>query len=234
MKGKKISAVFLQNDKSYAFCNFSDMPFVRAVDSDEDGYFETSELYDLVNEETFPDGFDSEFISNIFGQSVLNEKIYLKQIKIDRNANSFFEFSEEYLPDNGKICYWDNDDNGILDCKHTIFGKKDGEPLKEESEFYDENGNVLITISFVNKIPIKMMEKESEVLIFAGENENVYWVENLFGADIENKIINSVKNNIAQGAVDVCEIDGMRFSVIKVEDNYFCKALAESGVSIEE
>lgn len=234
LKGKKISAVFLQNDKSYAFCNFSDMPFVRAVDSDEDGYFETSELYDLVNEETFPDGFDSEFISNIFGQSVLNEKIYLKQIKIDRNANSFFEFSEEYLPDNGKICYWDNDDNGILDCKHTIFGKKDGEPLKEESEFYDENGNVLITISFVNKIPIKMMEKESEVLIFAGENENVYWVENLFGADIENKIINSVKNNIAQGAVDVCEIDGMRFSVIKVEDNYFCKALAESGVSIEE
>ena len=79
-----------------------------------------------------------------------------------------------------------------------------------------------------------MMEKESEVLIFAGENENVYWVENLFGADIENKIINSVKNNIVQGAVDVCEIDGMRFSVIKVEDNYFCKALAESGVSIEE
>ena len=48
------------------------------------------------------------------------------------------------------------------------------------------------------------------------------------------KIKNSLKNNIAQGAVDVCEIDGMRFSVIKVEDNYFCKALAESGVSIEE
>ena len=38
-QGELISAVFLQNEKNYAFCNFSNIPFGRAVDFDDDGVY---------------------------------------------------------------------------------------------------------------------------------------------------------------------------------------------------
>ena len=239
-QGKIISAVFLQNDKNYAFCNLSKIPFVRAVDFDDDGVFETLEQYDAILESQDELSlFDSEFLSGIFGDAFLHQlnqeykKIYLQKISIDRNSNHFYEYAEEYLADDGKISFWDNDDDGIIECRHTLFPQKDGEPLQEESVFYDKEGKMLVSISFVDKTPIKMFEYDAEVLINAGENRNFYWIENVQPVQIENRILDSFKN-IVQGAVEVFESEGLRFSVIKVEDNYFCKLLPESEIVAEE
>lgn len=242
--GENISAVFLQGEKNYAFCNLSKMPFSRFVDFDNDNYFETAEIYDRIGvaesaeEQAQNESLcDDDFILSVFGQNFIKNaqnKIYLKKINIDRNANSFYEFSEEYLPYNGKICYWDNDDNGIIDCKYTRFAQKDGEPLKEESVFYDKDGNVVVIINFIDKIPIKMFEGETEVLINAGKNKNFYWLDNSQSAELEDKILNSVKTSILQGAVTVLELDNLRFSVIKAEENYFCKVLPESEIQNKE
>lgn len=233
-QGETISAVFLQNEKNYAFCNFSNIPFGRAVDFDDDGVYETLEQYDLILEN--PDAsslYEPEFLSDIFGENFLhqmineNKKIYLQKISIDRNSNHFYEYAEEYLSDNGKISFWDNNDDGVIDCKHTRFPQKNDESLQEESVFYDKDGKMIVSIIFVDKTPIKMFESDKEVLISAGENKNFYWIEEVQPLQVENQILDSFKN-MKQGAVEIFESEGARFSIIKVEEDYFCKLLPES------
>lgn len=239
-QGKTISAVFLQNEKNYAFCNFSKIPFGRAVDFDDDGVYETLEQYDLILENSDKNSlYEPELLSEIFGENFLhqlnkeNKKIYLQKISIDRNSNQFYEYAEEYLSDNGKISLWDNNDDGIIDCKHTRFPQKNGESLQEESVFYDKEGNKIVSIIFIDKTPIKMFESNAEVLINAGENKNFYWIENVQPQQVENKIFDSFKN-MMQGVVEVFEFEGARFSIIKVDENYFCKLLPESEVEKDE
>ena len=239
-QGETISAVFLQNEKNYAFCNFSNIPFGRAVDFDNDGVYETLEQYDLILEN--PDAsslYEPEFLSDIFGENFLhqmineNKKIYLQKISIDRNSNHFYEYAEEYLSDNGKISFWDNNDDGIIDSKHTRFPQKNGESLQEESVFYDKDGKMIVSIIFVDKTPIKMFESDKEVLINAGENKNFYWIEDVQPLQVENQILDSFKN-MKQGAVEIFESEGARFSIIKVEEDYFCKLLPESELEKDE
>ena len=239
-QGETISAVFLQNEKNYAFCNFSNIPFGRAVDFDDDGVYETLEQYDLILEN--PDAsslYEPEFLTSIFGEDFLhqmineNKKIYLQKISIDRNSNQFYEYAEEYLADNGKISFWDNNDDGVIDCKHTRFPKKNGESLQEESVFYDKDGKMIVSIIFVDKTPIKMFESNAEVLINAGENKNFYWIEDVQPLQVENQILDSFKN-MKQGAVEIFESEGARFSIIKVEEDYFCKLLPESELEKDE
>ena len=239
-QGETISAVFLQNEKNYAFCNFSNIPFGRAVDFDDDGVYETLEQYDLILEN--PDAsslYEPEFLTSIFGENFLhqmineNKKIYLKKISIDRNSNHFYEYAEEYLADNGKISFWDNNDDGIIDSKHTRFSQKNGESLQEESVFYDKDGKMIVSIIFVDKTPIKMFESNAEVLINAGENKNFYWIEDVQPLQVENQILDSFKN-MKQGAVEIFESEGARFSIIKVEEDYFCKLLPESELEKDE
>ena len=239
-QGELISAVFLQNEKNYAFCNFSNIPFGRAVDFDDDGVYETLEQYDLILEN--PDAsslYEPEFLTSIFGESFLyqmineNKKIYLQKISIDRNSNHFYEYAEEYLSDNGKISFWDNNDDGIIDSKHTRFPQKNGESLQEESVFYDKDGKMIVSIIFVDKTPIKMFESNAEVLINAGENKNFYWIEDVQPLQVENQILDSFKN-MKQGAVEIFESEGARFSIIKVEEDYFCKLLPESELEKDE
>ena len=239
-QGELISAVFLQNEKNYAFCNFSNIPFGRAVDFDDDGVYETLEQYDLILEN--PDAsslYEPEFLTSIFGESFLyqmineNKKIYLQKISIDRNSNHFYEYAEEYLADNGKISFWDNNDDGIIDSKHTRFPQKNGESLQEESVFYDKDGKMIVSIIFVDKTPIKMFESNAEVLINAGENKNFYWIEDVQPLQVENQILDSFKN-MKQGAVEIFESEGARFSIIKVEEDYFYKLLPESELEKDE
>lgn len=239
-QGETISAVFLQNEKNYAFCNFSNIPFGRAVDFDDDGVYETLEQYDLILEN--PDAsslYEPEFLTSIFGENFLhqmineNKKIYLKKISIDRNSNHFYEYAEEYLSDNGKISFWDNNDDGVIDSKHTRFPQKNGESLQEESVFYDKDGKMIVSIIFVDKTPIKMFESNAEVLINAGENKNFYWIEEVQPLQVENQILDSFKN-MKQGAVEIFESEGARFSIIKVEEDYFCKLLPESELEKDE
>ena len=239
-QGETISAVFLQNEKNYAFCNFSNIPFGRAVDFDDDGVYETLEQYDLILENQDANSlYEPEFLTSIFGENFLhqiineNKKIYLQKISIDRNSNHFYEYAEEYLSDNGKISFWDNNDDGVIDCKHTRFPQKNGESLQEESVFYDKDGKMIVSIIFVDKTPIKMFESDKEVLINAGENKNFYWIEDVQPLEVENQILDSFKN-MKQGAVEIFESEGARFSIIKVEEDYFCKLLPESELEKDE
>lgn len=223
-------ANYYENGKKYAYCDFTTgFPYVRYVDYDNDDYFETMEIFDLLNEEV--EGYDLEkeknIISKIFTKAFSSENIYLKQIKIDRNGNTFYEFSEQYFEYNGKTTLWDNDDNGICDCQYIRYPQKEGESLMEETIYFNSNGLPFLTVNVMDDIPVKMTSNNEEVMVYNGKSENIYWIENKGPEEYESEILEYAQKDVIQGAIDIIQKDKVRISIIKVGKNYYCKLLPQ-------
>lgn len=228
-------ADFYENETKYATCDFTTgFPYIRYIDYDNDNYYETSEVYDKI-----PDiaGYDldkeKKVIQSVFSKLLDSDSVYLKKVLIDRNGNTIHEFSEEYIEGNGKITLWDNDDNGIWDCQYIRYPQKDGNSVVEETIYYDKAGIQELLINTIDGIPIKMTYKNAEVMIYAGSLPDYYWIDMEGTTEQENFIANVLKKGITQGAVDIIQCDDVRISVVKVNQNVYCRLLPESEV-IEE
>ena len=141
MKDKMIYEGDFENDKKYAVCDFTKgLPYYRYVDYDNDGYYETSEIYDFLSEDDeFDRAEERKLIESVFTKASGMENLYLQKVQIDRNANTIIEYSEQFIENGGKIILWDNDDNGIWDCQYIKYPQKNDEPLKEETIYFSEN-----------------------------------------------------------------------------------------------
>lgn len=228
--GDLVFANYFENERKYAYCDFTvGIPFVRYVDYDNDGNFETSEIFDLIpTEEGFDFEKEKELIHKVFTKAMVMRPFYLKKVMIDRNRNTNYEFSEQYIEYNGKIILWDNDDNGICDCQYIRYPQKEGESLLEETIYFEDSGIQKIVLTTIDGIPVKMMSGENEVMIYAGNSENIYWIENVGSVEHEEDILRYAKNNVTQGAIDIIQSKDDRISVIKVNKNFFCRILPES------
>lgn len=218
---------FVDNVK-YAYCDFSTgLPYARFVDYDNDGFFETHEIFDILNKDI--EGFNLEeeknLVNKIFTKAFSSENIYLKQICIDRNANTFYEFSEQYFEYNGKSTLWDNDDNGIWDCQYIKYPKKEGESLVEETIYYGENGLPVLSINIIDGVPVKIISDNQEVIVYAGNEENLYWIGEKGPVEYEKQIVEYAAKKTIKGAIDVMQINDERISVIKVDKNCYCRIL---------
>ncbi len=232
LEGHLVYANFYEKDVRYAYCDFTDeFPIIRYVDYDNDGYFETTEFFDQVQDDSL---YDKDAISRIFGNIFGDEKIYLSKVMIDRNGNTFYEFNESYLENNGKITLWDNDDNGIWDCQYIRHPAKDGEELLEETIFFDTNGLPLITLTIIDEIPVKMIYKDSEVMIYAGQNDNFYWIDENGSSEQEKAVLEYLNKSSVQGSIDIVQTQERRVSVIRVGNNYFCKIIPPSYIDDED
>lgn len=233
--GNIIGAEFFDGDILYGNCNFdSSRSFVRFVDFDNDGFFETSEIYDYVMNSNSQIKADKTLVSNVFGAFVDSDSIYLKKIMIDRNSNTYFEFSEEYLEKSGRIDSWDYDDNGIIDCQYIVYPKDEDAALIEETVFYNDNGLPYISLSCIDKIPVKMNYNDREVVIYAGEKNNFYWIDENGDFVMEDSIIRNFDFNINQGVAQIYEFGSQRISVIRIGSDIFAKIIADSYVESDE
>lgn len=231
--GQFISADFYENNIRYAWCDFvSSSPVSRYADYDFDGYFETLELYDLVEVESSL--YDRNLIKNNFGDILEDYPLYLKQILIDRNGNTFYEFTEQYLENNGKVNCWDNDDDGIVDCQYTKYPQYTGENLLEETVYFDGNGNPFVKLTTIDGVPVKITEKSSEVMIYAGSANDFYWIDQTGDVNLENAVIKKYRNQLQQGSINFIEIDDTRLSVILVGKSIYCNILPDSQIEESE
>lgn len=233
--GDLVFANYFENERKYAYCDFTvGIPFVRYVDYDNDGNFETSEIFDLIpTDEGFDFEKETELIHKIFTKAMVMRPFYLKKVMIDRNRNTNYEFSEQYIEYNGKIIFWDNDDNGICDCQYIRYPQKDGESLIEETIYFEDTGIQKIVLTTIDGIPIKMLFGETEVMIYAGNSENIYWIENVGSIELEEEVLRYANNNVTQGAIDIIQTKEERISVIKVNKNFYCRILPESEITDE-
>ena len=226
--GNLVFAEFYEQNKRYAYCDFSNQDsFVRFVDYDNDDKFETSEIYSKV-----PEGQDSlrtiensRLITDVFNFIDGKADLYLHKIRIDRNANTICEFSEEYLEKGGKITIWDNDDNGLPDCQYIRYPKEECESLIEETIYFDTNGLQMLSLTTYDGVPVKMNSNGSEVMVYAGELENIYWIENKGSVEMESALLNFISPEAIQGKVEIFEFEGERFTIIKVGSNYYCRKM---------
>ena len=234
-KGRLYFANFYTADGAslYAYADFSaGVPFIRHVDSDDDGYYETTEEYDAIPSD-MEQGFSAEKqaaeIERIFGKGALTSKLYLKKIKIDRNANTFYEYSEEYYDYDGKMCSWDNDDDGMNDYFYIKSPQREGEAL-DECYIFSEESYPAVTIHFIDGIPVKLTVYTSEEMIYAGKTNGFYWVAEEGSDDMEAVALKAARNARKQGITSIAEADDKRFSIIKVAGTVFARILPESYV----
>lgn len=229
--GNLVFAEFYEQNNRYAYCDFSDEDdIVRFVDYDNNGSFETIEQYSKI-----PENMDSlrtfenaELINNVFNFIDGKADLYLHKIRIDSNANTICEYSEEYLELNGKIIIWDNDDNGLPDCQYIRYPQHAGEPVVEDTIYYDTNGLQMLALTVYDGVPVKMNADGSEVIVYAGETENLYWIEVQGTSDMEDTVMKNVTPGVVQGKIEIIEYSDQRISVIKVGANYYCRLLQPS------
>lgn len=231
--GKFVNADFFEKDLRYAYCDFgTNLPVSRFADYDADGYFEIVEIYDEVEKSSSL--YDSTLIENNFSILLKDYPLYLKKILIDRNGNTFYEFTEQYLENNGKICCWDNDDDGVVDCQYIRYPAEIDESLVEETIYFEKNGSPDLILSTLDGVPVKMILKNSEVMVYAGEKNGLYWIEDEGTPEMENLILQQISSDIAQGTIELLKIEDKRISVILVGKNLYCKVLPDSNIADEE
>lgn len=226
LNGELVFAKFFEGDNNYAYCDFTTgSPFYRYVDYDNDGMYETTEVYATLEEGYVLLEEEKELINKIFSKVASGKNVYLKKVQIDRNSNTNFEFTEEYLSAGGRITTWDNDDNGIIDCQFIRYPAKEDSSVIEESVFYGSNGLPVVSLYTLDEIPLKMNYGEEEVMIYSGESPDLYWVEEKQSKDIEDEILEYVKKGITQGVIELFTYKEQRYSIIRIGNDYFCKKI---------
>ncbi len=231
-EGRPVFAVFMSGGTRYAYATIEPgCPFVRYADYDGDGIFETSETFDIDNENKYTEASDIQIIKNIFGDGTFSEKLFLKKIEIDRNGDTLLEFSEQYLGNNGKISSWDTDADGILDYEYIRYPDSPDGKLIEETILYSKLCEEYVSLQNEDGIPLTLKFEGEVIDVLAGEAENLYWVGEKGTAAQEKVIIDSIKDGIAEGAVKLVNFDdALRLSVIKIGSACFCRMLPPSQV----
>ncbi len=235
--GNIVFAEFYEEDKRYAYSDFTkEGSIFRFVDYDNDGNFETVEQFSEIPyaQEGLRSDENERIVSSVFNFIDGRQDIYLRKIQIDRNANTFSEFSEEYLEYGGKVTVWDNDDNGLPDCQYIRYPQKEGESLLEETLYFDSNGLQIISLTIADGVPVKMNIQGSEVMVYAGTAAGLYWIDNKGTEDEETAVLNYVAKGFEQGAIDILNFGEERISVIKVGSSYYCRKVPFTTVPLEE
>ncbi|WP_022933203.1 hypothetical protein [Treponema bryantii] len=235
--GNIVFAEFYEDNNRYAYSDFTkEGSIFRFVDYDNDGNFETVEQFSEIPfaQQGLNSDENDRIISSVFNFIDGRQNIYLRKIQIDRNANTFSEFSEEYLEYGGKVTVWDNDDNGLPDCQYIRYPQKEGESLIEETMYYDSNGLQIIALTIADGVPVKMNVQGSEVMIYAGDSADLYWIDQKGSADEEVALLDYVKKDIEQGAIDIFDYQEERISVIKVGSSYYCRKVPFTTLPLDQ
>ena len=235
--GQIVFAEFYEANNRYAYCDFSkEDSLVRFVDYDNDGTFETTEFYSQIpfGQDGLKTDDNDRVVTSVFNFIDNRNDIYLRKIQIDHNQNTFSEFSEEYLEYNGKITIWDNDDNGLPDCQYIRYPQKEGESLIEETLYFDSNGLQIISLTTADGIPLKMNAEGSEVMVYAGDSPDLYWIDQKGTDDAEAAILEYVSKGFSQGIIDLFDYEETRISIIKVGSAYYCRYVPLSSIPLEQ
>lgn len=235
--GNLVFAEFYEKNNRYAYCDFSkEASIVRFVDYDNDGSFETTEFYAEIpySQEGLKSDENDRIVSSVFNFIDGRSNLYLRKIQIDSNANTFSEFSEEYLEYGGKVTVWDNDDNGLPDCQYIRYPQKEGESLIEETIYFDSNGLQILALTLADGLPLKMNANGSEVMVYAGQAENLFWIDEKGDSDEEAAVLDFVGHGISQAAIEIFDYNEERISVIKVASSYYCRRIPVTHIPLDE
>ena len=240
--GNPVSAAFWDGDIQYAWCDMnSGFPFTRYVDYDNDEFYETYEIFNNLNNTGFriaDTATEDAFISRIFGNAGLIHNIYLEKLLVDANADTIFEFAEEYLTDGGRISSWDLTSDGKWNIQYRKFPA--GDSLFEESAFRLYENASTVTVGASDGRPVFVEHDGKRFDVYPGFTDNLFWVGESYESEDEQKIVaeicriagksdadfDSSLNIFENGAVSMIEINRteeikIRYYAIKVDKKLY-------------
>lgn len=232
LDGEVQLARYYELGKLYAQAQFENgVPTVRTVDVDGDGIFETTEIYGYDKENamqvhTMED--EHAIMTNLFGldPGPLGSGFYLHLIQIDSNADTLPEFTEEYLPFNGKITSWDIDSDALWDIRYVRYPRATDaagnlEPLVEDSLFYQTAQRNLVTVTTIDGIPSKVISKDEELEVTKDDKVDFYWIGKKGESDFAEKAREILLEKNTIGALTTVETDKASMLCVRVNENYF-------------
>ena len=157
-QGVPVSAEYYTGSTLYAKMSFKNgLPDINLVDKNLDGLFETTETYGYDPDNLLRRSVDEQrdTVAYVFKKDRPEYSgIYIKGITIDRNNDAVPEYTEEYLADDGKVCSWDNDGDGVWDCRYIKYPCREGHVLREDALFYLNPGHILVQVTSENGAPV--------------------------------------------------------------------------------
>lgn len=240
LDGKIQSGDYMQSGQLYARAQFkNDMPYMRSVDADGDGIFETTEIYEKDKDNSMDvHSMEDErnIIINMFGSVTSdNESWYLKQIQVDTNRDSVPDFTEEYLPFGGKISSWDTNNDGKWDIRFVKKSRSSknapkDEAVLEEAYFYDEN-KVQVCISSKGGVPASVTKGGRAVTVTEDPMYKFYWLGKTGSSELAKEVLTSLSRNPTQCVAMVVEHGGVRVKGIKIGDTAY--GMIMKGLPVE-
>ncbi|MBR0032916.1 MAG: hypothetical protein IJP61_11630 [Treponema sp.] len=243
LDGVTQGAKYYDGERLYAFAEFENgRPVRRLVDKDNDGFFETTEIYSFTqnkNEKFLSQEDEVQMITNLYGQPSLSDGCYLKMIQVDMNCDTVPEFIEEYTAGLGKISSWDFDFDGKWDVQYVLYPANGSKIVKEEAKFHQPFTNDVVTVTMENGKPVYVLVSgndkggrltENRLLVEPGKNENFYWVAQVGDEVDEENIIKSVNQITSQGVSIIVTSENDRFLAIRIGQQIFGEKLPPSEI----
>ena len=231
LDGNPVSSDYFEDGRIYAHGIFKNgLPDYRSVDTNDDGIFETTEYfgYDPENRYNTRIVDQSQLMANLFGRPASGSGLFLRMIQIDQDDDTVPDFTEEYLPDEGKITTWDLDGDGVWDVRYKKYSRPDpSEPLLEDSEFYAFSRDEIVTITRENGYPVRVQSGEREYKVSPGAFDNVYWIGEAGSADEEFYLLSQFDSSTEQGIPVLVQKDTKRMFIVRIGENLFAQIRGE-------
>lgn len=225
LDGLPVFAEYFADGRRYAYTEFENgFPRARFVDNTGDGIYETTEFmgYDKKNAMNINSSEQNQVMTNIFGLPAFGSGVYVREIQVDRNGDTVPDFIEEYLPDGGKITSWDFNNDGKWNLRYKKYPRIDSnDSIVEETQFYFNLDQTLVTITQYNSVPIKVETENQEFSVTKGESASFYWIGTRGSFDDESYVLSHFNKNMQQGISVILETEGKQMTVIKIGENIF-------------
>jgi tetratricopeptide (TPR) repeat protein len=192
MDGKFIDATYFDNNTVFAYCAFIDgIPDYRSVDVDRDGVYEMIQVF----------GYDSSLVSflqrdekvleSVYGLIPPSPGVYVSKIIGDFNKDSFYEYSEEYIADDGVRKSWDMDKDGIWDTQYVEYVQKKW----NLSRFIDPVTKQEVAVESLDGKPIAVLFNGTPVVVSKESDYDFYWIGTVPENISIEKIVETVNQN---------------------------------------
>ena len=222
--GKIQLARYYQGKKQYAQAEFENgNPVLRVVDANDDGVFETTEIYGIdktgeMDVHTLRD--EQAIMENLFGLPSVGSQYYLKMIQVDSGVpDTVPDFTEEYLARGGKISSWDTDGDGSWDIRyyrHSMPKNEPEAPVVEETMFFGANSDLIRVVS-ENSVPVSVKTAFEELPISEDAIYRFYWIGVKGNSAQAKAVIQALNKKNITGDSIVVSVNGVDIQAIRLD-----------------
>lgn len=201
-------------------------PAIRSVDNDGDGIFETTETFGYDPTGEMHDEEQDTVLSG--GDISVKAGVYIKMIQIDEDGDTVPDFTEEYLPDGGKIASWDTDADGNWNVRYERYPQKNEKNiLIEDASFYVPPEKNLVTVTSVNGEPVKVSSGNFSYTVAKGVEDGLFWIGTEGTHEDEKNAVAALNRSSSQGVSVLVKSGKKRILAVRVENKSYLEILPE-------